>query len=200
MSKGGIIIMDKECLKELQGKIEFAKKIGKDCSEAERIGIVKIDYQVYYKDDEDEVKEWLVITYKGGAIAVRNCRGNSNSANFREIALMINGGYYDEVKGYREFLNNEINVSGSKWKRVFYFGDDKLDAQKYWEEEVRYQIAENEDADRLLNEDEKEAMATWIAEEILFNDDELWGETNEKIQTQIKNYMREAGKDDALEA
>ena len=63
--------------------------------------IDSIDYDVFF-DKDGNLNEFLVMTYRGGAIAVRNCYGNSKSAIFDEIAKLFNGGYYDEVKDYRE--------------------------------------------------------------------------------------------------
>lgn len=63
--------------------------------------IDSIDYDVFI-DKDGNLNEFLVMTYRGGAIAVRNCYGDSKNAILHEIANLSDGGYYDEVKDYRE--------------------------------------------------------------------------------------------------
>lgn len=50
---------------------------------------------------------YLVVVFKGGGLSVRNCQCNSITANIREVAEMLNGGYYREVETYNK-LKEEI--------------------------------------------------------------------------------------------
>lgn len=45
--------------------------------------------------------EYIVVTFRGGAISVRNATMNSMSANLRELSKLVNGGYYNEVETYK---------------------------------------------------------------------------------------------------
>ena len=67
-----------------------------------------VNFEVYVKDfgeNRIHVVEYLVVHFVGGAISVRNVSGNSNIANFRELAKLVGGGYYDEVRDYTEIAN-----------------------------------------------------------------------------------------------
>ena len=57
-----------------------------------------IRYDVFFKDMESgpEIVEWLTVQYKGGGRAHRRVCANSNSANFQEVADMVEGGCYGE--------------------------------------------------------------------------------------------------------
>lgn len=46
--------------------------------------------------------EYLVVTFRGGLISVRNAAANSLIANLQELALLLNGGYYREVEKYKK--------------------------------------------------------------------------------------------------
>lgn len=74
-----------------------------------------VEYELYTKYVENEdaqdytyYQEYLVVTFKGGAKNVRNINGNSDTANFRELGQLINGGYYKEL----EFYNNGLKEYG----------------------------------------------------------------------------------------
>ena len=60
--------------------------------------VEEVSYEVFFKDTEfgPEILEWITVRYKGGGKAHRRVTGNSNSANFREVANMVEGGCYDE--------------------------------------------------------------------------------------------------------
>ena len=61
-------------------------------------GIEKIFLDEFESDGIDY--SYLVVVFKGGGLSVRNCRYNSVTANIREVAEMLNGGYYREVESY----------------------------------------------------------------------------------------------------
>jgi hypothetical protein len=68
-----------------------------------------IRYEVLFKENElgQHFSEWLTIRYFGGAEAHCCISGNSNSANFRAIAKMVEGGYYDENEHYQILFSKE---------------------------------------------------------------------------------------------
>ena len=59
-------------------------------------------YEVFFREDEycADLAEWITVQYRGGAEAHRLVSGNSNSANFREVASMIEGGCYEQNLTY----------------------------------------------------------------------------------------------------
>ena len=64
-----------------------------------------------FKTEDGKTYEYIVVTFKGGAISVRNATINSMSANLYEISQLVNGGYYNEVETYQ-------NLKGEKkWKK-----------------------------------------------------------------------------------
>ena len=54
----------------------------------------------------DEIR-FIVIEFHGGAISVHNADANSQSANIKDVAQMINGGYYQEVQYYEQLKREE---------------------------------------------------------------------------------------------
>ena len=46
------------------------------------------------------IREWVIVHFPGGAISPRPVSCNSNAANFRAIAEMIDGGYYSCLTEY----------------------------------------------------------------------------------------------------
>jgi hypothetical protein len=72
-----------------------------------------IIYEVFFMETEAEPRfsEWLTVQYFGGAEARHCVSGNSNSANFENVASMINGGCYGENMHY-----NEMPSCG--WKKL----------------------------------------------------------------------------------
>lgn len=97
-----------ECYAE---KEEFIKNIGKVIAEDGHMDVQEVRYEVY-NHKEWGTQEYLIVVFRGGAISVRNANINSNSANFRELGQLLDGGYYSEVKDYREI------VEDPGWERV----------------------------------------------------------------------------------
>ena len=60
-------------------------------------------YEVFFKEYAHctDVVEWITVQYKGGGKAHRRVDYNSNSANFKTVAAMIEGGYYEENLVYQ---------------------------------------------------------------------------------------------------
>ena len=102
----------------IPNKVKFINDLNKVIPNY-KTGIKKIEYRVFRYDflkDKFDGKayyqEYLVITYDGGALGVRSCNGDSFAAIFEELAKMLDGGYYDEVKDLHDYENNEM------WKEV----------------------------------------------------------------------------------
>ena len=68
--------------------------------------VTSIEYEVYHRkvtingEERDHYVEYVVVNYVGGGKCVRFVSGNSNTANFRVIGSLLEGGYYDEVQDY----------------------------------------------------------------------------------------------------
>lgn len=98
--------MEEKRLKELRDKVDFvdglSAVIAKYCG-----NVNSITYEVYEDVSNPEwLTEVLVYHFVGGAILVRDCSGNSQSAILEEVANYVNGGYYAEVERYEKRLLN----------------------------------------------------------------------------------------------
>ena len=67
--------------------------------------IEDVKYEVFFRETESrtEIEEWITVQYKGGAEAHRMAHGNSNAANFQQVAKMLDGGCY-EYNGWYDRL------------------------------------------------------------------------------------------------
>ena len=99
--------MDLHTATELNKKRLFVEALSQAFNESVGHSIEKLDYDVFYVDDIQY--EYLVVTYDGGAIAARNCYGDSLSAIFGEIARLF-GGYYDEVSDYLALKRKSVSL------------------------------------------------------------------------------------------
>lgn len=92
-----------ERIKMYKDKKAFIDNISK-ALELSSTTVMNVNYEVYKKDFNEHTyyEEFLVVTYCGGSIAVRRVNGNSDSANLRSLAAIVDGGYYDEVRDYEE--------------------------------------------------------------------------------------------------
>ena len=93
--------MTKEQIDKIyENKIKFMEKINEaiheDSNSIENVKLDIFEHPVY------GTQEYLVITFKGGAISCRDCIANSNLANLEEFTKMCFGGYYSEVRRYKE--------------------------------------------------------------------------------------------------
>ena len=100
--------MDLYAATELNKKRLFVEALSQAFNESVGHSIEKLDYDIFYVDDIRY--EYLVVTYDGGAIAARNCYGDSLSAIFGEIARLFNGGYYDEVSDYLTLKGKSVSL------------------------------------------------------------------------------------------
>lgn len=83
---------------------EVGKTIAKHLSHIE-----KIELDIFTSNGYRE--EYIVVTFRGGHISVRNAAANSLTANIGELALLLNGDYYKEVETYKE-LKNASEIKG----------------------------------------------------------------------------------------
>ena len=68
-----------------------------------------ISYEVYHKsfsDHTSETREYVVVSYIGGAKSPRTVTGYACTAIFRIIGDLLNGGYYDEVRDFETLIED----------------------------------------------------------------------------------------------
>ena len=100
-----------EKLEMYKGKKAFIDSISRVFEENNtNSSVVSVNYEVYHKEvvrDENtyqSYREFVVVNYVGGGKSVKTVSGNSNTANFRVIGTMLDGGYYDEVQDYNSLI------------------------------------------------------------------------------------------------
>jgi hypothetical protein len=85
--------------------------------------VESVDYEVYTRkiiinnEPKDHFVEYLVVHFIGGGKSVKITSGNSNTANFRILGTMIDGGYYDENREYDSLAEKgftKINLNKPK--------------------------------------------------------------------------------------
>jgi hypothetical protein len=87
--------------------------------------VERIDYEVFHKivvRDENTYHhfvEFVIVRFEGGGKSVKVVSGNSNTANFRVIGPMLDGGYYDENSYYDSMIETGYDL-------VALSGEDKL--------------------------------------------------------------------------
>lgn len=75
--------------------------------------IMNVAYEAF-ENETGAIEEILKVTYLGGAIAIRCQNMNSHSAMLRDLGRLADGGYYEEVKFYKEELMNPT----SGWHKI----------------------------------------------------------------------------------
>ena len=102
--------MKKEYVESYKEQQEFISKLN-EIIQGHIPNVEQVRLEVLVNTNKDEVeKVLLVIRFKGGAISVRNCSGNSNVANLQEFSKYCLGGYYDEVNDYFLFKQTLVNL------------------------------------------------------------------------------------------
>lgn len=99
----------KRCLLEKKlfvDKLSFA--LSGNCGQ-----VVDVRYEAYESENDSEPREFIIITFFGGAISVRNVHMNSHSAILRELGRLVDGDYYDEVDYYNRLRHDD------KWELIF---------------------------------------------------------------------------------
>ena len=104
--------LDKETYEYYLCKQAFIRQVGEALALYARSSVAKVDLEFYENKESGAIQEYLVVTFDGGAISVRSANINSDTANFRELGNLIDGGYYSEVKDYREM------VASKDWERI----------------------------------------------------------------------------------
>ena len=102
--------MEKSCYESKKMFVEkinsaFTEYLHEDHSEPLG-GFLDIKYEVYKicTPTGNYIKEYIIMTYKGGAIAARTVTANSLPATLSDIVRLLYGGYYDEVDAYKECI------------------------------------------------------------------------------------------------
>lgn len=107
-----------ECLREKQAfvsYIDFAFTTYQRSGYSESMGGCEdVRYEAYQVTDAPfpYIREFVVMTYRGGAIAPKTVTANSLSAIMNDIAGLMYGGYYSEVEEYREFVKRAKENNG----------------------------------------------------------------------------------------
>lgn len=70
--------------------------------------------RVYYDPKHGCVEEMLTVTYLGGAVAARCANVNSVGADLREVAKLLDGGYYDEVGEFERLEKGAFEIEFDK--------------------------------------------------------------------------------------
>ena len=69
--------------------------------------VESISYEVYIREYnyQDYFIEFIIVSFLNGEFCVKVVNGNSNTANFRAIGWMLDGGYYEEKSYYESMLD-----------------------------------------------------------------------------------------------
>lgn len=114
-----------EKIEMYKGKKAFIDNISR-AFEARPSGstVDSVEYEVYRKDMEDDrafFEEFLIVNFFGGSKSVRVANGNSNTANFRALGTLIDGGYYDEICNYESLADRgftKVNLDEFKLNQL----------------------------------------------------------------------------------
>lgn len=114
--------IDKEHLECLEEKAAFIHRLEKTVVGASGSAVVALALEAYECPDDGYFEEFIVITFKGGAISPITVTWNSNSANLRTVGRIIDGGYYEEVERYKRIRDSwrRIDISGNLKKGMSY--------------------------------------------------------------------------------
>lgn len=113
-----------EKIEMYRGKKQFIENLNEVFQMEPKCGSVEgVTYEVYIKDHGEgriEYREWVIVHFVGGGCCPRLVNGNSNTANFRVIGEMLNGGYYSEVIDYETQTERGLTA-------LLFIGESKLD-------------------------------------------------------------------------
>ena len=103
-----------EKIQMFKDKSKFVEALSKVFQTTQHNSTVEgISYEIYHKsfsDHTSETREYVIVSYTGGAKSPRTVSGYSCTAIYRIIGDLLNGGYYDEV---REF--EALTEDGYQW-------------------------------------------------------------------------------------
>lgn len=105
-----------EKLEMFKEKRTFVKNISKAFERGVKGSTVdSVDYVVFKKDRPNGdcyYSEYVVVTFRGGAQSAKNVSGNSNTANLRAIASIVDGGYYEEMQTFNALMEESNSGTG----------------------------------------------------------------------------------------
>ena len=105
-----------EKLEMFKEKRTFVKNISKAFERGVKGSTVdSVDYVVFKKDRPNgdcAYAEYVVVTFYGGAQSAKVVSGNSNNANLRAIASIIDGGYYEEMQTFNALMEESNSGTG----------------------------------------------------------------------------------------
>jgi hypothetical protein len=105
-----------EKLEMFKEKRTFVKNISKAFERGVKGSTVdSVDYVVFKKDRPNGdcyYSEYVVVTFRGGAQSAKNVSGNSNTANLRAIASIVDGGYYEEMQTFNALVEESNSGTG----------------------------------------------------------------------------------------
>jgi hypothetical protein len=122
-----------EKLEMFKEKRNFIKNISKAFEVGPKGSSVQsVDYEVYRKDTPDIIYfvEYVIVTFFGGGYSVKCVNGNSNTANFRAVGSILDGGYYNEVFDYDK-------LTSIGYEKVI-FEETKKPLDEYLEEPMKH--------------------------------------------------------------
>lgn len=99
---------------ELTEKKAFLNHIGVIIAQESRTGVTDVTLEVW-EHESGSIQEIMKVNFFGGGFGIRNVNMNSNSANFRELGKMLDGGCYEEVGWYEQFVKN---AESNHWKQI----------------------------------------------------------------------------------
>ena len=105
-----------EKLEMFKEKRTFVKNISKAFERGVKGSTVdSVDYVVFKKDLPNgacSYAEYVVVTFRGGAQSAKTVSGNSNTANLRAIASIVDGGYYEEMQTFNSLMEESKSGAG----------------------------------------------------------------------------------------
>ena len=103
-----------EKIKMYQDKKKFIENLNEVFQLEPKCGSVEgVTYEVYTKDLGEgrvDFREWAIVHFSGGGRSPILINGNSNTANFKVIGGLLNGGYYSEVRDYESQLERGYSM------------------------------------------------------------------------------------------
>lgn len=93
-----------ERIEMYKGKKQFIENLNEVFQMEPKCGSVAgVSYEVYTKDHGEgrvETREWVIVHFFGGGRCPKVVSGNSNTANFRAVGQLLDGGHYEESRFY----------------------------------------------------------------------------------------------------
>ena len=115
-----------EKIKMYQEKKDFIDRISEALQNTKGSTVESVSYEVYENQEHGWYEEFVIITFFGGSISPFSANGNSNLANFQQIAVRCLGGYYNEVDFYEKTKTTmtQIDLAEPYADYVVFVGND----------------------------------------------------------------------------